>query len=332
MKKYDKMLLILSLPLILAACNGAGGESSKGGDSSDSALSSAQSGPDSSTHESGSISESSSSSIDYTIGWTQDVLDVMTPHLGGHAIPFIDLPGRVLATWIEATSSYDYSQGGYVTEPAHLSILSTGGFDAALAGAAKLTYQKAGWEVEFDRTNLTMHAEDAASGMKLDFYGEYDANDQMYNPQIDVFYNEPFIIPTDGSWRNQTIAALSSIGVQEPHMLPYTYLGTLAEEASILSTPANTVEIMGLVDGWTSYKTEITKAARAAFPRSRKWAEGTETITVGSGYYADTYTGISFTKTFSDGYTVKAVLYARSSTDSYYSSDSTPFLRVTCTH
>lgn len=326
MKKYDKMLLILSLPLILAACNGAGGESSKGADSSDSALSSAQSGPDSSAHESGSISETSLSSIDYTIGWSQDVLDVMMPHLGGHAIPFIDLSGRIVVTWFEETSSY-YSD----STPAHLNIISTGSFDAALAGAAKLTYQKAGWEVEFDRTTYAMHAEEPSLGMKLDFYGEYDTNQQLCSPVIDVYYNEPFIIPTDGSWRNQTVAALLSIGVQEPHMLPYTYLGTLAEEVSILSSPANTLEIMGLKDGWTNYRTEITRCARAAFPRSRKWAEGTETIT-SSGYYSSSATGISFTKTFSDGYTVKAVLYARSSTDSYYSSDSTPFLRVTCTY
>ena len=326
MKKYDKMLLILSLPLILAACNGNNGDTTSNANLSDLSLTSEQSGQDSSSHESGSISETSSSSIDYTIGWTQDVLDVMVPHLGGHAIPFIDLSGRIVATWIESTYSY-YSD----SEPAHLNIISTGSFDAALAGAAKLTYQKAGWEVEFDRTTYAMHAEEPNLGMKLDFYGEYDNNDNMYNPVIDVYYNEPFIIPTDGAWRNTTLNALAGIGVTEDHMLPYTYLGTLAEETSTVSGYSNTIEIKGLKGGWTTYQNEILNAAKSAFSRSRKWSQSTETITVGSGYSAETYQGTSFTKTFGDGYRLKAVLYGLDTSSSYYQTEETPVLRVTCT-
>lgn len=345
MKKRACTLLLLTASLFLSACGGEP-DSQDPGKSGVSGSDQSQSGSGQSD-TSGSVPPSSSesgykpgssstetTSIDYTIGWTQDVLDIMEPHLGGHAIPFIDLPGRILATWIEATSTYDYSQGGYIREPAHLSIISTGGFDGALAGAAKLTYQKAGWAVEFNRETLAMHAEEENLGIVVDFYGEYDPNDKMTNPQIDIYYTEPFVIPTSGAWRNATLEVLQTIGVQAPHALPYTYLGTLAEEATIVNVSSGTqVEIQGSREAWDTYQNQIIAAARAAYPRSKKWVEGTATVTAGSGYYSSNYTGISFTKTFSDGYTVTAVLYGRSATDSYYSSDpKTPYLRVICSH
>lgn len=256
----------------------------------------------------------------------------MEPHLGGNVIPFIDLPGRIVAMWVERATSYDYNSGSYVTtEPAHLSIYSLGAFDAALAGSAKMTYQRAGWDVSFDAANLMMHAEENNLGIKVDFYGVYDDNAKMSNPQIDVYYTEPFIVPTSGAWRNSTLEMLASIGVESPHALPYAYLGTLAEEASAVS--ANSIDIRGLVEGWDTYQSQILAAVRSSYPRSKKWLESTATVTVGSGYYADTYSGYSFTKSFSDGYTVTAVLYARSDSDSYYySTPKTPYLRVSVTH
>ena len=141
MKKLGYMLLLSSLTLVLSACGDDTSKSSlnpsSGLGSLDSGLSvdpnNSNSNPNESGSSGGKISSSEQPPIDYTIGWSQDVLDVMEPHLGGHAIPFIDLPGRVLATWIEASSGYSSST------VAHLSILSTGAFDAALAGQAKLT-------------------------------------------------------------------------------------------------------------------------------------------------------------------------------------------------
>ena len=323
MKKYDKMLLILSLPLILAACNGSHGDSTSGANLSDLSLSSDQSGQDSSGHESGSISETSYSSIDYTIGWSQDVLDVMVPHLGGHAVPFIDLPGRVFAYWMTDTSYY-------ATTPDYLSIYSNGAFDNELVVEAKFTYLKAGWDVEYDRENQSLHAEELTLGIKLDFYGVTDSSNNFTSPQIDIYYNEPFIIPTDGAWRTGTLSALAGVGITDDHMLPYTYLGTLAEETSTVSGYSNTIEIKGLKGGWTTYKNEIINAAKSVFSRSRKWSQSTETITVGSGYYAETYQGTSFTKTFGDGYRLKAVLYGLDTSTSYYNTEETPVLRVTC--
>ena len=333
MKKLGYMLLLSSLTLVLSACGDDTSKSSltpsSGLGSLDSSLSIDPNNSNSNSHESGSIPGKTSSSaqpeIDYTIGWSQDVLDVMEPHLGGHAIPFIDLPGRVLATWIEASSSY------YSSTVAHLSILSTGAFDAALAGQAKLTYQKAGWTVDFNRETYQMHAEDTKLGIKVDFYGEYDANDGSTSPQIDVYYNEPFAVPTSGSWRNATVQALASIGVASPHMLPYTYLGTLAEETVSISNTE--LDIQGKVGGWDSYSSKILAAARKSFAPSKKWAESTATVTFSGSYSTYSYTGYSFTKTFSDGYTVTAVLYGRSVSGSSYSSDSkTPYLRVYCSH
>ena len=345
MKKLDTMLLFLSLPLILGACGGSQQSSSSGASGDDKSEKSSEksagsdasmtdpSGSDESVFISSVVSPVETTSIDYTIGWTQEVLDVMEPHLGGHAIPFIDLPGRILATWIEASSTYDYSQGGYITEEAHLSILSTGGFDAALAGAAKMTYQKAGWNVDFDRAAMKMHAEDPDLGIKVDFYGEYDQNDNMTNPQIDVYYNEPFVIPVGGSWRNATLEVLASIGVEAPHALPYVYMGTMAEEAIMVSlSNGSAVEIQGRVEAWDVYENDILGAARSALPRSKKWFESVGSVTSGTGYYASSYTCHTFTKSFSDGYVVTASLYGRPVTESYYSSSpKTPFLRVSCT-
>ena len=330
MKKLGYMLLLSSLALVLSACGDDTSKSSlnqsSGLGSLDSGLSvdpnNSNSNPNESGSSGGKISSSEQPPIDYTIGWSQDVLDVMEPHLGGHAIPFIDLPGRVLATWIEASSSYSSST------VAHLSILSTGAFDAALAGQAKLTYQKAGWTVDFNRETLQMHAEETKLGMKVDFYGEYDQNDGSTTPQIDVYYNEPFAVPASGAWRSATVQALASIGVAAPHMLPYTYLGTLAEETVSISTTE--LDIQGKVGGWDTYNAKILAAARKAFAPSKKWAESTATVTFSSGYYSTySYTGYSFTKNFADGYTVTAVLYGRSVSGSSYSSDpKTPYLRV----
>ena len=342
MKKRACTLLLLTASLFLSAC----GEEPSSGDPSqlsNSGSNQSQSGTgqsDISGSVPGSSSESGykpgsssteTTSIDWTIGWSQDVLDVMEPHLGGHAIPFIDLPGRVLATWIDAIPASYYSDG----EPAHLSILSTGGYDAPLAAAAKNTYQRAGWTVDFDRVNVSMHAVNEELGMELDFYGEYDENDNMTNPQINVYYDEPFVIPTGGSWRNGTLEVLQSIGVAAPHALPYTYLGTMAEEAAIVTIGSSIqIDIQGRTEGWDTYKNQILAAARSAFPKSKKWAEGTASVQT-PAYYSgyDTYSGTSFTKSFSDGYTVTAVLYGRPIEPSYYSSAAkTPYLRVTCTH
>ncbi len=327
MKKNTYPLLLCASFLLLSACG-----KEENPPSSESSLDPGSSSSEISSSESSSTSSSSSSSIDYTIGWSQEVLDIMEPHLGGHAIPFIDLPGRILATWVEASRTYDYSTSTYITEAAHLSILSTGAFDTNLAGNAKLTYQKAGWTVDFDRVNVKMHAEDNELGIKVDFYGEYDDNDKMTNPQIDVFYDEPFIVPTSGSWRNATLEVLASIDVIAPHALPYVYLGTMAEEATML-TDSSAVEIQGRKESWDTYQNQILSSVRAVLKPSKKWFESQENVSSGTGYYATTYSGYAFTKTFSDGYTVKAVLYGRDASNySYSSNPKTPYLRVTCSH
>ena len=171
-----------------------------------------------------------------------------------------------------------------------------------------------------------MHAEETKLGMKVDFYGEYDQNDGSTTPQIDVYYNEPFAVPASGAWRSATVQALASIGVAAPHMLPYTYLGTLAEETVSISTTE--LDIQGKVGGWDTYNAKILAAARKAFAPSKKWAESTATVTLSSGYYSTySYTGYSFTKNFADGYTVTAVLYGRS-VSGYSSDPKTPYLRV----
>ena len=331
MKKHAYPLLLCSLALLLGACGDPkpdGGNSiSNGGGTPVSSIDNISS---SSRGESGSSTVIPSSSIDYTIGWSQEVLDVMEPHCGGHAIPFIDLPGRILATWVEASTTYDYNAHGYVVdEEEHLSILSTGSFDAALAGQAKLTYQKAGWNVDFNRDTYALHAVDSETGIVVDFYGVYDANDKMTNPQIDVFYSEPFLIPDKGAWRTTTLEALASIGVESPHALPYVYLGTLAEEATVLGQ--NSSEPQVLIEGkagiWNTRKNDILSAARLAFPRSKKWAETSTSVSDGSSSYSAT----CFTKSFSDGYIVEAILFGADLEDPYYSSNPpTPYLLVTC--
>ncbi|MBP5091805.1 MAG: hypothetical protein J6328_04535 [Bacilli bacterium] len=334
MKKHVGMLTICSLTLLLSACgdnnpkvsnsNGIGGSSLIGGSSNGG--NSSIPGPIESGSTGGGHITPPSSSIDYTIGWSQDVLDVMQPHLGGHVIPFIDLPGRILATWSDGTPAGYYSEA----EPARLSILSTGAFDAALAGAAKLTYQKAGWKVDFDRVTYAMTAIEENLGITVDFHGEYDANDKTTTPQIFVYFEEPFLIPTGGSWRRETLEALESIGIAAPHALPYTYLGTLAEEISILGDETNGYQalIKGKVGSWNTYKNQIIAAAKNAFPRSKKWAEASTYVNDGYNDYAAT----SFTKSFSDGYTIEALLFGADLTSYYGDGDPTPYLLVECTH
>ena len=75
----------------------------------------------------------------------------------------------------------------------------------------------------------------------------------------------------------------------------------------------------------------ILALARKAYSTSKNWLETTGKVT-GSGHYkSDTFT---FTKTFSDGYTIAAKLYGDAADGSYSSTaddDIVAYLEVTCT-
>ena len=82
---------------------------------------------------------------------------------------------------------------------------------------------------------------------------------------------------------------------------------------------------------WVSYETRIVAVARKALSTSKNWLEENGTAS-GSGHYrSSTYT---FTKTFSDGYTISAKLYGDAADGSYKSlqeDDVVAYLDVTCT-
>lgn len=334
--KHKSTLLLVIAGLMLTGCDDASSSVQPSqSNNSEATSSSAQNESATSANESSQAAASSSSvapttSIDYTAGWSDTMADTLRSNLGGQLIPFIDFPGEVRAVWVDKISSshYDYSQSKYVYDvtPAHLYIFSSGAFDNNLLYNVKVTYERAGWQVSYNRGDTELTASKEEDGMSLHFYSEKTTGSDFYTPGCDLYYTEPFRAPENGAWTAATISALSSIGVGTGHMLPYTYLGKYTESAV---ASANQVVISG--GDWATYEKQILAEAQKSMPQSKKWSQTNGSTTVSGNKY-NTYT---FKKSFSDGNIVQAVLTGSPVyTGSYYSQtldhvDAT--LTVTCT-
>ena len=274
---------------------------------------------------SGSIASettSEKSSIDYTQGWDPAVDSEIRRSLGGNGLPFFDLTGEITIVHVDKT----------IDTNAHMLITSDCAFDQHLVYRAKTQFELAGWLVSYNNAaepaNMLLNASQEEQGITLKMYGKYTARYECYCPHIEVYFTEVYNEPVKGTnWSDGTLSVLAEIGVQSPHMLPYVYMATYNNTAVKKSNKRAVIK----GGDWVSYETRIVAVARKALSTSKNWLEENGTAS-GSGHYrSSTYT---FTKTFSDGYTISAKLYGDAADGSYKSlqeDDVVAYLDVTCT-
>ena len=270
------------------------------------------------------LSESSSekSSVDYTQGWDPAIDAEIRRSLGGNGLPFFDLTGEITIVHVDKT----------IDTNAHMLITSDCAYDQHLVYRAKTQFELAGWVVSYNNAaepaNMLLNASQEEQGITLKMYGKYTARYECYCPYIEVYFTEVYNEPVKGTnWSDGTLSVLSEIGVQSPHMLPYVYMATYNDTA-VKKTNKRAVIKGG---DWVTYETRIVAVARKALSTSKNWLEENGTASGGSHYRSNTYT---FTKTFSDGYTISAKLYGDAADGSYQSlqeDDVVAYLDVTCT-
>lgn len=318
-----RALLLLATSLLLTGCTDNPADSASNensGNISNTSMDESYTSNDSNPIASGTSSEKSS--IDYTQGWDPAVDAEIRRSLGGNGLPFFDLTGEITIIHVDKT----------IDTNAHMLITSDCAFDQHLVYRAKTQFELAGWLVSYNNAaepaNMLLNASQEEQGITLKMYGKYTARYDCYCPYIEVYFTEAYNEPVKGTnWSEGTLSVLSEIGVMSPHMLPYVYMATYNDTA-VKKTNKRAVIKGG---DWVSYENRIVAVARKALSTSKNWLEENGTAS-GSGHYrSNTYT---FTKTFSDGYTISAKLYGDAADGSYQSlqeDDVVAYLDVTCT-
>ena len=318
-----KALLLLATSLLLTGCT-EDPTNSTSNENSDT-ISNTSMDESYTSDNSGSIASettSEKSSIDYTQGWDPAVDSEIRRSLGGNGLPFFDLTGEITIVHVDKT----------IDTNAHMLITSDCAFDQHLVYRAKTQFELAGWLISYNNAaepaNMLLNASQEEQGITLKMYGKYTARYECYCPYIEVYFTEVYNEPVKGTnWSDGTLSVLSEIGVMSPHMLPYVYMATYNDTAVKKSNKRAVIK----GGDWVSYETRIVAVARKALSTSKNWLEENGTAS-GSGHYrSSTYT---FTKTFSDGYTISAKLYGDAADGSYQSlqeDDVVAYLDITCT-
>lgn len=318
-----KALLLLATSLLLTGCTDNPENSASNVDSgnvSNTSMDESYTSNDSNPIASDTSSEKSS--IDYTQGWDPAIDAEIRRSLGGNGLPFFDLTGEITIVHVDKT----------IDTNAHMLITSDCAYDQHLVYRAKTQFELAGWVVSYNNAaepaNMLLNASQEEQGITLKMYGKYTARYECYCPYIEVYFTEVYNEPVKGTnWSDGTLSVLSEIGVQSPHMLPYVYMATYNDTATKKTNKRAVIK----GGDWVTYETRIVAVARKALSTSKNWLEENGTAS-GSGHYrSSTYT---FTKTFSDGYTISAKLYGDAADGSYKSlqeDDVVAYLDVTCT-
>lgn len=299
--KSKKFLLAMVAGLVLASCGGTDEKSTASENkphddtsvvNSDNSL---PTGESANPSEPGETSTTQASRPDFTASWTTlpGLAEEIQRYCGGHQIPFIDLQGDYHAVKVARV-------GGTL---AHLLIYTSGSYDRTLVYNTKVTYELAGWDVTANVDTLDFTAEEPDTGIYIHMYGKLNTRDNSLSPYLEIYFQEKFKAPENGAWSTATKAVLAEAGIQAPHMLPYCYLGTYLEEATKM--PGNKVQIKG--GDWIAYERSIVDSVKSSLSSSRNWtyAKGT----AHSGYNVCPSNVYTWTKGFSDGYTVKVELY-----------------------
>ena len=275
-----KALLLLATSLLLAGCTDNPGESTESGASGDESNTSIVDNSGNSDASYTSGESSSKSSIDYTQGWDPAV---------------------------------DKNE----TSDAHILMRSTCAYDQHLVYRAKTQFGLAGWVVSYNNAakpkDMRLDAVQNETGISLTMSAKVDSRGDC-TPYIEIYYREMWNEPAKGtSWSASTLSVLNEIGVVKPHMLPYLYLATYNDTAAKVSTRKATIK----GGDWLSYEKNVVLIARTkAFTSGNHWSETNGKVSTYGHYGSNTYT---FTKTFSDGYTITAKLYGDAADGSFSS-------------
>ncbi|MCR5514689.1 MAG: hypothetical protein K6F36_04585 [Bacilli bacterium] len=317
-----KTLLLLATSLLLTGCTDNPENSASNVDSENVSNTSMDESYTSGNSDVSSMDSSSAKGTDYYEGWDPAIDSEIRRSLGGNGLPFFDLTGEIKIIHVDKTADTN----------AHMLITSDCAYDQHLVYRAKTQFELAGWTVSYNNaatpSQMRLDASQDEQGISLTMYGKPNGRDGSFYPAIEVYFTEVYNEPVKGTnWSDNTLSVLSEIGVQVPHMLPYVYL------AAYNDTAEKKTNKRALIKGgdWISYEKRIVAVARKALSTSKNWAETNGNVT-GSGHYkSSTYT---FTKTFSDGYTIQAKLYGDAADGSFTSlnaDDVVTFLDVTCT-
>ncbi|MCR5693163.1 MAG: hypothetical protein K6G74_04280 [Bacilli bacterium] len=305
-----KALLLLATSLLLTGCDTNPGDADQ------------SSAPEESLTDSVASNDSSSekSSVDYTLGWDPVVDEEIRRSLGGNGLPFFDMSGDITIVHVDKTPEAN----------AHILMTSTCAFDAPLVYNAKTQFERAGWVVSYNNgatpETMRMDAVNPEKGINLTMTGRQTA--RGLTPYIVIYYREMWNEPAKGTaWSNNTMAVLTEINAIAPHALPYLYMATYNDTAE---KKTNTKALIKGGD-WLTYELQILAVGRKAFSSSKGWSE-TSGQTSGYGHYSSsTYT---WTKVFSDRYTLTAKLYGDAADGSFTSvtaDDVVAYLEVTVT-
>ncbi len=316
-----KALLLLATSLLLAGCvdNPTESNSEISGSENTSIADDSQTSNDSYT----SSSESSSkSSVDYTQGWDPRIDAEIRRNLGGNGLPYFDLRGEITIVHVEKDA----------TTNAHMLMTSTCGYDQHLVYRAKTQFELAGWTVSYNNAaapkDMRVDAVRNDLGITFEMAGKLNTRDNSYYPYIKVYFTEQFNEPVKGTnWSQNTLDILEEIGIVAPHMLPYCYLGAYNDIATKVNARRCTIK----GGDWINYEINILALARKAYSVNKGWAETSGNSTASGHYKSKTYT---FTKTFSDNYTITAKLYGDAADGSFKNvseDDVVAYLDVTCT-
>lgn len=317
-----KALLLLATGLLLAGCTDNPNESTESGASGDESNASVIDNSGNSDASYTSEESSSKSSIDYTLGWDPAIDEQIRRNLGGNGLPFFDLTGEITIIHVDKSSDAN----------AHMVMTSTCAYDQHLVYRAKTQFGLAGWTVSYNNAaqpkDMKVNAVKNDLGINFKMFAKPHVSDNSYVPYIEVYFNEKFNEPAKGTnWSAATLSILSEIGITDSHKVPYLYMGAYNEVAT--KTGARKALIKG--GDWINYETNIVALARKAFSTSKNWLETGGRATANNHYVCDTYT---YSKTFSDGYTISAKLYGDAADGSFQSikdDDVVAYLEVTCT-
>lgn len=319
-----KALLLLATSLLLAGCVDNPEQNIESGTDSNVSETSLSGDSYTSNDSYTSSDESSSvkSSIDYTQGWDPRVDAEIRRNLGGNGLPYFDMPGEITIVHVDKDS----------TTNAHMLMTSTCAYDQHLVYRAKTQFELAGWTVSYNNAaqpkDMRVDAVKNDIGVTFQMTGKLNSRDGSYYPYIQVYFTEQWNEPIKGTnWSQNTLDILEEIGVVSPHMLPYCYLGAYNDVCAKVNARKCTIK----GGDWITYEKNILALARKAYSTSKNWLETSGKITASGHYKSETYT---FTKTFSDGYTIAAKLYGDAADGSYSSTtvdDVIAHLEVTCT-
>ncbi len=169
--------------------------------------------PSSSPISTSSESSPSSSSVDYTAGWKNTIVDEMKKYLGGTVVPFYKLSSSAAKQY----SSWDVTD----TDFGILTVDGDGNIawdSTTTANEIKTLFTNAGWTLDPTSGSTFVKAKDPTGKVTA----EYEKNDEG-NIVLHASYDEDYDLTSASAWDSEVLAEMNTVFETT---LPYIYLGT----------------------------------------------------------------------------------------------------------